>query len=66
LFAYGPADASASPKPSHLLPYLNPDCFYVSGTGLPRMSWKRLLDGCSECPIKVGAIDAAALGPFKK
>ena len=27
LFAYGPADATAVPKPHHLLPYLNPDWF---------------------------------------
>ena len=44
LFAYGPADATSIPKPHHLLPYLNPGCFYLSGTGWPRMSWKR---GCS-------------------
>ena len=30
-----------SPKPHHLLPHLNPDWFYLSGTGLPRLSWKR-------------------------
>ena len=38
-WAYGPADASASPN-SHLLPHLNPDWFYLSVTGLPRLSWK--------------------------
>jgi len=27
LFAYGPADATAVPKPHHLLPHLNPDWF---------------------------------------
>ena len=41
LFAYGPADATAIPKPRHLLRHLNPDWFYLSGTGLPRLSWKR-------------------------
>jgi len=41
LFAYGPADATAIPKPHHLLSRLNPDWFYLSGTGLPRLSWKR-------------------------
>ena len=35
LFAYGPADAIVIPKPHHLLPRLNPDWFYFSGTGLP-------------------------------
>jgi len=28
--AYGPADATAIPKPQHLLPHLNPDSFYLS------------------------------------
>ena len=31
------------PKPRYLLPHLNPDWFYLSGTGLPRLCWKR---GC--------------------
>jgi len=39
LFAYGPADATASQNP--ILPQLNPDWFYLSGTGLPRLSWKK-------------------------
>jgi len=47
LFAYGPTDASAIPKPHHLLPHINPYLFYVSGTGLPRLSWKRPLNWCS-------------------
>ena len=42
LFAYGPADATAIPKPHHLLLHLNPDWFYLSGTGLLRLSWKRV------------------------
>ena len=41
---YGPADATAFAKLRHLLPHLNPDWFYLSGTSLPRLSWKR---GCS-------------------
>jgi len=41
LFAYGPADATAIQKRHHLLPHLNPDWFYLSGTGLPRVSWKK-------------------------
>jgi len=41
LFAYGPADDTAIPKPHHLLPHLNPDWFHLSGAGLPRLSWKR-------------------------
>jgi len=35
------------PKPHRLLPHLNPDWFYLSGTtGLPRLSRKRPLNGC--------------------
>ena len=30
-------------KPHHFLPHFNPDWFYLSGTSLPRLSWKR---GC--------------------
>ena len=44
LFAYGPADATAIPKPHNLLPHLKPDWLYLSGTGLPRLSWKRGLE----------------------
>ena len=29
------------PKPHRLLSHLNPDWFYLSGTGLPRFCWKR-------------------------
>ena len=46
LFACGPADATAVPKPHILLPRLNPDWFYLSDTGLPGLSWKRG-HGCS-------------------
>jgi len=35
-FAYGPADAIAT---SHLLLHQNPEWFYLSGAGLPKMSW---------------------------
>ena len=41
MFAYGPADATAIPKPNLLVPHLNPEWFYLSRTGLPRLSWKR-------------------------
>jgi len=41
LFACGPADTTAIPQFHRLLPHLNPDLFYLSGTGLPRLSWKR-------------------------
>jgi len=41
VFAYGPADATAVSKAHNLLPHLNPDWFYLSGTGLPRLSWRR-------------------------
>jgi len=29
------------PTPHHLLPHLNPDWFYLYGTGLPWLSWRR-------------------------
>jgi len=38
-----------TPKPRHLLPHLNSDWFYLSGTGLPRLSWKKAVNGCSSC-----------------
>jgi len=34
----GPADATAIPKPHYLLPHLNPDWFYLSGTSLLKLS----------------------------
>jgi len=63
LFAYGPADATAIAKPHHLLPHLNPDRFYLSGTGLPRLSWKRgrwtgvgWFDSSSDCCVCLGLL----------
>ena len=48
LFAYGPGDAIAIPKPHNLLPYLNLDWFYLSGTSLTQVVLeKRPLNGCS-------------------
>ena len=47
LLAYVPADATVISKPHNLLPHLNPDWFNLSGTGLPRLSWKWPLKGCS-------------------
>ena len=38
LFAYGPADATAIPRPHHLLPVI---WIQTSGTGLPRLLLKR-------------------------
>ena len=35
------------PKPHNLLPHLNPDWFYLSGTGIHRLCWRRSLNGCS-------------------
>jgi len=49
LFAYGPADATAIPKPHHLLPHLNPDrsdlSFRYQLTQV--VLDKRPLNGCS-------------------
>ena len=49
LFAYGPADATAIPKPHHLLPhYLNRDWFLPFRSGLTQVVLeKRLLHRCS-------------------
>jgi len=30
-----------NPKPHHLLPHINSDWFYIAGTGIPRLSWKK-------------------------
>jgi len=60
LFAYGPADVTAIPKPHHLLPHLNPNWFYLSGTGLPRLSWKRGRQTCIVVVLVVVAAAAAA------
>jgi len=38
LFAYGPTDATATP--SSLAP-VKPRMVYLSGAGLPRLSWKK-------------------------
>ena len=47
--SYGPSDATAIVKPHHLLPHLNPDWLYLSGTY--RLTHvvleKRLLNECS-------------------
>jgi len=41
------------PKPYNLLPHINPDWCYLSGTGLPRLSMeKRPLNGCSSSSLR--------------
>ena len=35
-----------SHTPSFLAPHYNPEQFYVSGIGLPRLSWKGAINGC--------------------
>jgi len=57
LFAYGTADATVIPKSSHLLPYLSPDWFYLSGTGLE----KRPLNGWYEFLNKLFSADMPLL-----
>ena len=57
VYAYGPADATAIPKPHHLLPHLNPDWFNLSSTSLPRLSWKRSrLNWCSVAALSLSVI----------
>ena len=41
LFALSSCWCHCIPEPHHLPPHLNPDWFYRSGVGLPRLSWKR-------------------------
>ena len=41
LFAHGPADATVTPKPHYIVLHLNPEWFYLSGTGLPRDALNR-------------------------
>ena len=48
LFAYGPADATAIPKPHHLLLHSNPDWFYFFWYRLNQVVLeKRPLNGCN-------------------
>ena len=46
--AYGPGDATATP--SSLAP-VKSRMVYLSGAGLPKLSWKRLLNGCSSVVV---------------
>ena len=41
LFSYGPADATASPKPHHLLLHLNSNWLSLPFWTLYRLSWKK-------------------------
>ena len=54
MFVYGPADATAIPKPHHILPHSNQDWFYLSGAVLPMLSLKkRPLNWCSNVVVVV-------------
>jgi len=44
---YGPADATAIPKPRHLLPHLNLDWFYLSGTAYTQIVLEKCSSGSS-------------------
>jgi len=56
LFAYGPADATAVPKPRHLLPDLSPDRFLPFWYRLIQVVLeKRPLNGCSSSSSSVAA-----------
>jgi len=53
LFALGPADATATPKPHHLLPHLNPEWFLPFWYQLTQVVLvKRPLNGYSSSSIK--------------
>jgi len=51
-FACGPADATASPKPHHLLPHFNPDWYRLTQV-VPE---KRPLNGCSVVVVVVATV----------
>jgi len=51
MIAYGSADATATP--SSLAP-VKSRMVHVSGAGLPRLTWKRPLNGCTQCVIITG------------
>jgi len=71
LLAYSPADATAITKPDHLLPDLNPDWFYLSGTGLPRLSYEcsdrriKLIMICTESSFVYGLLFYKFLSPTR-
>jgi len=47
--AYGPADATAIPKPHRLLPHLNSDWFYLSRTAYLSCPGKTAVKRVSQC-----------------
>ena len=53
-FEYGPADATATP--SSLAP-VKSRLIYLSGAGLPRLSWKKPLNGCSSSSTSFHRLD---------
>jgi len=65
LFAYGPADATAIPKPHNLLPHLHPDCctFLVPAyPGCPRkVAVKRSQSGKGKVKVNGVQLLAASL-----
>ena len=71
LLAYSPADATAITKPDHLLPDINPDWFYLSGTGLPRLSCEcsdrriKLIMICTESSFVYGLLFYKFLSPTR-
>jgi len=71
LLAYSPADATAITKPDYLLPDLNPDWFYLSGTGLPRLSCEcsdrriKLIMICTESSFVYGLLFYKFLSPTR-
>ena len=50
------------PKPHLLLPHLIPDWFYLSGTGLPRLSWNRGRNMCSSSSICQMRLNSKTVG----
>jgi len=53
LFACGPADATAIPKPHHLLPHLNPDWLTFLAPAYLGCPGKRPLNGSGVIVVQV-------------
>jgi len=62
LFAYGPADATAVPKP-HQTPQFKSSLVSLSGTSLPSLVTKRPLNGCSSgvCSLTYACDDVTSV-----
>jgi len=49
------------PKPNHVLPHLNPDWFYLSGTGLPSLPWNSRWTGAVHRVTKLSGMQGSII-----